>query len=318
MVDVSKYKTIPEFFEGFMKDLSISPAELARKLEKSPTAISVITNKQKRAGKPILEKMSEVFQLDLNQLLQLEQIENPKKIKIEPNVSPSNFDHENTDPQKIKEKPKDNEKESEIKEDSNDLKDLNTSNSNQIHDSELQFLIGEIDSIGSERAKRRIKDAVRGIIDQERYSTATRYTHRDIKDKLVNTFKHWKSSSALPGYGTESNLHFKEFKMKGYLETSETSVFFKLTGNEQYAAITTRYQDRQLIEEYLRLIPGIYTSEARNGNLGNFYSNVPLYTMRVFNPASIVREMKIIFSNQEVSIKEVSFEDPNIEPYFKY
>jgi transcriptional regulator with XRE-family HTH domain len=294
-MDIKRYNHISELFDALVKEARISASEIANKLDCSHAYISMIRKGNKVPSVSILERLCNLFQLSLDQCIELRE-RSEQKGKPESN---------NSKPNEVNVK--------------QEVSVLGYNEKPAIPDNtigELQEVISEL-FILSDELQLQVATGLRELIDSIQYNTVKKFNHRDIKSVLTNTYDKWKRTSKTPGYQPEPAEVFEEY-LEGHLELSNSSLFFTLTCNNQYLKVTTRYQDRNLMEEFLNLSPGLRMSLFDNGNLGKTYKNTALCHTFIVNPASLVKETKVVLQNNNVEFNKVTFEDCSIEPYFRY
>ncbi|MFD2214997.1 helix-turn-helix domain-containing protein [Metabacillus endolithicus] len=298
----SNYEKISDFLSDFMEEINISSSDFSKRLDVSPQYISQIMHDKKIPSEKILIKLSDIYHVQLNDLMQLRQ--KTKDI----------LNHGN--PTLPVDQTKGNEKTEESNEDN--VSETNTLFSNQGMDTvhpEIKAVIEKLSSL-SDDIQVKISDDISELINSHILNLIQKYSYRDVKEVLRKTYDNWKRIINSPGYEKEESVHFQE-ELEGYLELSTESLFFTLSSNEHFLYVTTRYQDRQLMDDLIKIVPGIKVTEYTNGNLGKTYKNAALFRVFIFNPATMVKEMKPLLSDHNLNINKITFEECHIEPFFK-
>lgn len=297
----NKYDRFSYFIEDLIKELNTTNVGLAKHLGLSHAYVSQWRNNKKIPGEEVFIKLSEVYKLDLDSCLRLRERSIKEREKEKSNVE----EKENLGEQQVVS----------VAEELNPLQQeidqIFDDNSNP----ELLNLIGTLKNLSDDMQQELVPD-IREIIESRIFNMIQKYSYRDVKKVITETFDTWKKSVDGPGYKKEGKDNFSK-ELEGFLELSNTSLFFSLVSDEQLLQMKTRYQDRHLIQDLLKLISGIKVTEFTNGHLGKAYKNIPLYNVYFYNPAPLVLEMKPVFMSHNIQLNKVTFEECSIEPYFK-
>jgi len=143
-----------------------------------------------------------------------------------------------------------------------------------------------------------------------------KYTHKELKELLMKRINSWLSQSERPGYDLRTS-NVTDLSIEGHLTLSSSGLFFTLEATEQHLTITTCYQDRAYMEEFINLVPGWVHRESSSGSLGRIYKNVPLQIVRIFNISSLALSVKSLLISMGVSTKNLNIESNSINTYFR-
>lgn len=142
-----------------------------------------------------------------------------------------------------------------------------------------------------------------------------KYTHKEFKQFFLDTNDHWINMMKLKSYVNNQTQQFDEFKVEGSLQLSNSSLFFVLQANEKFLSITTQYQDRHFLNDFVDLVSGVKMSVGGRGGLGIVYDNVSIYSIFIFNPVNLASEIKSLLEKYDVNLNHIKFEDEFIHSY---
>lgn len=142
-----------------------------------------------------------------------------------------------------------------------------------------------------------------------------KYTHKEFKQFFLDTNNHWIDMVKLKSYVNNPTKQFDELAIEGHLQLSNSSLFFVLRANEDLLSITTNYQDRHFLNDFVNLVSGVKANVNTRGKLGSIYNDVPLYSILIFNPANFVIHIKSLLNQYDINQSYITFENEFIHSY---
>ncbi|MFJ7676763.1 transcriptional regulator [Peribacillus sp. NPDC097198] len=313
---IKSYSNICEFLNSFLKERKLSQTEIAESLNYTTSYINQILKNKKRISEEFLRTFSDTYtEFEFNDLMEL--LEKEKMNHIDEVDSK----HNNSTPTKaatsdlvtlLEDIPNLENILNMITRDPKTLELLELLGSNPI----VQSLVRKL-SYHSEEIQENIEEQVDNFLDITISNLITRYTHKELKELMLKTTNKWLKEGILPGYDSTGSKGQDTVEFEGQLHLSNTAFFFTINSNNDFLSITTRYQDRFPMEEFINLIPGWVHKESKNGNLGSIYKNVPLQVVRIFNLSEIALKVKSLLSSQGVPLQNIELEASFVENYFK-
>ncbi|OIK10070.1 hypothetical protein [Bacillus sp. MUM 13] len=146
-------------------------------------------------------------------------------------------------------------------------------------------------------------------------SKQKRVTHSEFNKMIINIKHKWDELCKKPKYNTDPHGEFK-VDFSGVLELSNEKVPLTLTADKRHICITTRAQDKNHIQEFIRTVPGMLTKEDGYGNLGSIFHNTPVYHVRIFNAGPLKLEIEAQLTALNVPMTKLVFESNQIESLF--
>lgn len=300
-MSINDCSNMAQLFKKVRERYDLTATQLSEVLDVTPQYISLIESQKKLPSEKVIFKLCNNYDVDLNYCIELR---GKDELKRKQNAE-SNDDKEDI-----------------YKETKHSTPLAFPSTIPQLEapfkgNSLILSLSERIGSL-SDDIQQRVMESIEDIIDTEIENFVKPISHRDIKEKLIRVSELWRKSSNSPGYETSSNNTEERISLEGYLEISNSQVFFSLEADHQLLSLTTRAQDKDFIKEFFSVIPGVPAIEYSDGRLGRIFKNVPLFHYRLFNPASLVKEIKMIMNIRHLHLNKHHFQDFNLEPIIKH
>jgi transcriptional regulator with XRE-family HTH domain len=282
-MNIKNFNSVPEFLDVFLNERKISQTDLAESLNYTTSYINQILSGKKPASEGFFKTFSEAFtEFKYEDCLELLERDKEKRT-----IGESQGHHSlAADPKSLESNP------------------------------HVQSLIRMLENY-SEDILADIEEQVVNFLESTIRNLIPKYTHKELKDLLLKTQSSWIKQGKTPGYDlSEDNLK-DGISIEGHLHLSNSALFFTLEVTNKYLSITTRYQDRTHMEEFIKLVPGWVHRESKTGNLGRVYKNVPLQIVRIFNLSPMALMVKSILATLGAQSQNITIESCSIESYFK-
>jgi transcriptional regulator with XRE-family HTH domain len=314
-MNIKNFNYVQEFLKVFMNERKISQTELAESLNYTSSYINQILSGKKSASegffKTFCESFTEFKYEDCLELIERDKEERKARDSQEDTISTTEQAKDSSNLNR-------NIQEQtaggliQTSENTEILELLQLLKNNQ----HVQSLVRKI-SNHSEEIQADIEEQVDNFLESTISNLIPRYTHKELKDLLLKTTSIWVRKVISPGYDLVEAREQGDLAIEGHLHLSNTALFFTLNVTNEYISLTTRYQDRTHMEEFIKLVPGWVHRESITGSLGSIYKNVPLLIVRIFNLSDMALKVRSLLSSFGASLQNIEIESSSVESYFK-
>jgi transcriptional regulator with XRE-family HTH domain len=314
-MNIKNFNSVPEFLDVFMNERKISQTDLAESLNYTTSYINQILSGKKPASEGFFKTFSEAFtEFEYEDCLELLERDKEKRTigESQGHHSLAADPKSTTTGRSLEETPNIEEKLKLLSGNPNTLELLQLLESNPHVQSLIRKLANHSEDILAD-----IEEQVDNFLESTISNLIPKYTHKELKDLLLKAQSSWIKQGKTPGYDlSEDNLK-DGISIEGHLHLSNSALFFTLEVTNKYLSITTRYQDRTHMEEFIKLVPGWVHRESKTGNLGRVYKNVPLQIVRIINLSPMALMVKSILATLGAPSQNITIESCSIESYFK-
>lgn len=282
-IDISSCKTSSELFEHIQMKSGLSGSKLADKIGITSQYVSAIKKGDKVPSEDVLKKLSDSFQLNYEQCIEIREADNIKRDTTR--AGGKKVEHP--------EHTQDN------------------TNGDVIVDENIQLnnLFQQLSSL-PEEIQEKVEEALKDLIIKELIKSGGIFTTEEMEQKLKAISLKWYETQP----STYNSVNISE-ELKGFVDIENEKIYVEITADKHLISISTLHKHQNHLKDILSLVPGLYAEEYSMGNLGKIYKDVSLFHRRLFNVMGLLDEIKNVMAHHHLNPTRLTFQEFNLNTF---